>query len=340
MLYVDMFPGGYFIGQWVDDGTGRGTTSTIVGLKVGVIIADENGNNISTGAKASIYLDDLHGRGAPGQSWAIYSLDLDPSFFNGAILSFSSVTATYFNATSSITSYGPFGVHLPGPDAGYSFSFDPNESAVRFDQESAGTRSGALIYDQVGSETGYVGYAGANTFNIAVTTAGESPGSGLDSTIRIQINDANAADASIAFNPSNRGFVLGESSMTFDSGSSDPVMSWLNNGQLNFTLSTMAITGRLIIGSSVVATGLVVSTISANLSNNNNILVNSTVTVTANLIGTKTTDLGWTIQSTANQACNTTCTYSCVHGWETSVTEVAVNCLDATADKCLCAGPN
>lgn len=55
---------------------------------------------------------------------------------------------------------------------------------------------------------------------------------------------------------------------------------------------------------------------------------------------TKTTDLGWSLATGANTACNTTCTSACVLGWDTSVTEVAVICTDATADKCLCAGPN
>lgn len=53
-----------------------------------------------------------------------------------------------------------------------------------------------------------------------------------------------------------------------------------------------------------------------------------------------TDDIGWTIQSSSNQACNTTCSSSCVHGWETTSGEVAVSCSDATADKCLCAGSN
>lgn len=49
-------------------------------------------------------------------------------------------------------------------------------------------------------------------------------------------------------------------------------------------------------------------------------------------------DIGWTLQTAANQACNTTCTYACVLGWNTASGEVAVSCSDATADKCLCAG--
>lgn len=56
------------------------------------------------------------------------------------------------------------------------------------------------------------------------------------------------------------------------------------------------------------------------------------------ITSTRTTDIGWSIQTAANTACNATCTSACVHGWDTAVTEVAVSCSDATADKCLCAG--
>ena len=51
-----------------------------------------------------------------------------------------------------------------------------------------------------------------------------------------------------------------------------------------------------------------------------------------------TNDLGWTVQTAANQACTTTCTSACVFGEDTSVLGVFVSCSDATADKCLCAG--
>ena len=54
----------------------------------------------------------------------------------------------------------------------------------------------------------------------------------------------------------------------------------------------------------------------------------------------KTDDLGWTAQSAANQACNTTCTSACVVGLNNSDLGHAafVGCTSATADVCLCAG--
>lgn len=63
-------------------------------------------------------------------------------------------------------------------------------------------------------------------------------------------------------------------------------------------------------------------------------------TFTGKVTSSRTTDIGWSIVSASNQACNTTCTSACVHGWDTSIGEVAVDCTDATADKCLCAGAN
>jgi hypothetical protein len=64
------------------------------------------------------------------------------------------------------------------------------------------------------------------------------------------------------------------------------------------------------------------------------------ITTSADYISTSTTNIGWSIVSGANATCNSTCTFGCVHGWETSSGEVAVACTDATADKCLCAGAN
>ncbi len=66
--------------------------------------------------------------------------------------------------------------------------------------------------------------------------------------------------------------------------------------------------------------------------------VSSTLTASATFVSTRTTDIGWSITAAGNQACNTTCTNACVHGWDTAAGEVSVLCTDATADKCLCAG--
>lgn len=62
----------------------------------------------------------------------------------------------------------------------------------------------------------------------------------------------------------------------------------------------------------------------------------ATTSITSSAPGT----LGWNLAAAANQACTTTCTSACVHGWDTAAGEVAVDCANATADKCLCAGAN
>jgi hypothetical protein len=50
-------------------------------------------------------------------------------------------------------------------------------------------------------------------------------------------------------------------------------------------------------------------------------------------------DMGWAVVAGANTACTTTCTSACIFGVNTAATEAdIVNCADATADECLCAG--
>ena len=53
----------------------------------------------------------------------------------------------------------------------------------------------------------------------------------------------------------------------------------------------------------------------------------------------QTDSIGWAGVAGANTACNTTCVSGCVFGQDTA-TMAMVACTDATADLCLCAGPN
>lgn len=64
-----------------------------------------------------------------------------------------------------------------------------------------------------------------------------------------------------------------------------------------------------------------------------------TLTTDVKFTSKATSDIGWSIQSAANQACNTTCTHACVFGQETT-SKAILACTDATADTCLCAGAN
>lgn len=71
------------------------------------------------------------------------------------------------------------------------------------------------------------------------------------------------------------------------------------------------------------------------------IAVAGTLSATSTITSSRTTDLGWAVVAGANTACNTTCTNACVFGVNTaSATADIVDCADATADKCLCAGAN
>lgn len=63
------------------------------------------------------------------------------------------------------------------------------------------------------------------------------------------------------------------------------------------------------------------------------------VNLTGSLLDTATTNVGWSVVAGANTACNTTCTNACVVGFDTGLGgSDLVDCADATADRCLCAG--
>lgn len=67
--------------------------------------------------------------------------------------------------------------------------------------------------------------------------------------------------------------------------------------------------------------------------------VSGSIRTTGTLTGTSTTNIGWTTVSAANQACDTTCTYGAVFGFDTGGATI-VGPSDATADVCVCAGPS
>ena len=61
----------------------------------------------------------------------------------------------------------------------------------------------------------------------------------------------------------------------------------------------------------------------------------------ASILSTATTNIGWSVVTGADTACNTTCTNACVFGQDTAALSYAiVDCADASADRCLCAGSN
>lgn len=68
--------------------------------------------------------------------------------------------------------------------------------------------------------------------------------------------------------------------------------------------------------------------------------ITGTVSISSGVLIRRPTDIGWRVVAGANTACNTTCTFACVFGEDTSVLGSFVSCDDATADRCLCAGSN
>jgi len=60
---------------------------------------------------------------------------------------------------------------------------------------------------------------------------------------------------------------------------------------------------------------------------------------TDDITSSDTGDIGWTVQSAANQVCTTTCTFAAVFGQDTGTGNI-VGPADATADICVCAGAN
>lgn len=67
------------------------------------------------------------------------------------------------------------------------------------------------------------------------------------------------------------------------------------------------------------------------------IVVLGSVSVSADVLSTSTSDVGWTVQNAANQACTTTCTSGAGFGFDTGAGTL-VGATDATADVCLCLG--
>lgn len=65
----------------------------------------------------------------------------------------------------------------------------------------------------------------------------------------------------------------------------------------------------------------------------------ASVAATGSVLSSSATDIGWSVVSGANTACNTTCTNACVFGQNTGDMSI-VNCAAATADVCVCAGAN
>lgn len=105
-------------------------------------------------------------------------------------------------------------------------------------------------------------------------------------------------------------------------------------GNESASAGDISIFGGIAAGSNIrISTGLAAAQVS--LENNGNAaLIVDNNGVSSPLTGS----IGWSIVAAANTACNTTCTSACVFGINTAISDDIVNCADATADRCLCAG--
>lgn len=65
----------------------------------------------------------------------------------------------------------------------------------------------------------------------------------------------------------------------------------------------------------------------------------TTLAATTSITSSATGSIGWSLVSVANQACTTTCTSACVFGQDSTSKDI-VDCSNATADVCVCAGAN
>lgn len=126
------------------------------------------------------------------------------------------------------------------------------------------------------------------------------------------------------------------------------IASFMNqtSGKSNVGIGTSVPTGRLeLMGNSSDYPLKVTSVAGATagdllvITSGGNVGLGSTTPNGALVVRTSASDIGWSKQSAANQACNTTCTASCVFGQNTADMSI-VNCSDATADVCICAGSN
>lgn len=118
---------------------------------------------------------------------------------------------------------------------GTSLEFDPSGTTLAINKQSGGPDSGTLSFQTLGSERSYF-KADSASWDIGVSTMG---GTG---TGRISLSNQASTNARIIFNQSNFGFTLRESSMTFDSGSDDPVIDWSADGIYRLANGTFTVT--------------------------------------------------------------------------------------------------
>lgn len=166
---------------------------------------------------------------------------------SGGGASISPTTTTIIAAkgiqSTTATINGVLYVITDGGGSGGSMYFSPDSPYLILNAESAGFPSGGFSIQTLGSEQAYFAAAGGSNFIIGVATTGTNGGAGLGSTPRIVINNSQASNANIYFNPLNRGFTLWESSASFDSPGNDPFLDWQQEGRLNVSNGDFTVNG-------------------------------------------------------------------------------------------------
>lgn len=88
-------------------------------------------------------------------------------------------------------------------------------------------------------------------------------------------------------------------------------------------------------------TNAVIDTTSGSITMLDTVAVTGAISATTTITSSSATTLGWSVVTGANTACSTTCTTACVFGQDSGdANKPIVDCADATADRCVCAGAN
>jgi signal peptide peptidase SppA len=132
----------------------------------------------------------------------------------------------------------------------------------------------------------------------------------------------------------------GAGALTFGAASSSVVTT--DNAALGLVVGSTGHLNTLTLDTRDGAEGLTVTgytTLTGAVTMTGAVGVTGNVVTTGTITSSVATSIGWSLGSGANTACNTTCTYGCVFGQNTA-TYALVDCADATADLCICAGAN
>lgn len=168
---AQQYTGSYNLGQWIDDGTGRGSTSVIVGIEVGTMVENVSGVGISTGTVIDVLLDNKVGSGTSGNSWTIYGADADPSWLEGGLeigTGHQPLQASFIVASTSITATSSFAMIVG--TAAYLTGMNSSQYMLTVSTTGVTTVKGSEVVNGPGD--GLVQLTiGVSTYTVTYTTA-------------------------------------------------------------------------------------------------------------------------------------------------------------------------